>query len=259
MMTQSTPLRILVVEDEPLFAEQLEMALEKLGYQPIGPAATAAEALALCQPSSWPDLALLDINIDGPTDGIALAAQLQASQPLPIIFLTARADDATFAQARPLGPAAYLIKPVTADALQRSIELAVANFVASHAPAAEEPDHQPVFPSNNTGMLVPDVLFVKQDGLLVKVRLTEIQWIQAEAKQCRLQLQGREVLVRQPLRELALLLPSQQFVQIQRSYLVNVNHIDRLDPVRNLVQVGAHVLPLSLTYRDELLRRLQLV
>jgi two-component system response regulator LytT len=99
---------------------------------------------------------------------------------------------------------------------------------------------------------------VKIDGLLTKVLISSIQWVQADGKYCQLALASQLVQVRQPLRELIHLLPPQQFIQIQRSYLVNINHIDRIDPVNNLVLVADQLLPLGLTYRDELLRRLRI-
>lgn len=260
MLPDATSLRILVVEDEALFAAQLIATLERLGYEAVGPAADAETALALCQAGPWPDVVLLDVNLDGPTDGVGLARQLLAVRPLPLIFLTAQADAATFALARTVGPAAYLLKPVAADALQRAIELAVVNFAAAQ-PGATPPDEAPaaVFAQEAAGVLLPDTLFVKEDGLLVKVKLEEIQWVEVDGKQCRLVLAHRNVRVRQSLSDLARRLPASHFVQIQRSYLVNARYIERLDPVRNLVQVGDQLLPLSLTYRDELLRRLQLV
>lgn len=261
--SRSTPLSILVVEDEALFAAQLVATLERLGYQPLGPVADAEAALDLCQAGPWPDMVLLDIHIDGPLDGVGLARELLARRPLPLIFLTSQNDADTFIMAREVGPAAYLLKPVADDALQRAIELAAVNFASQanrSVPDAPDAPDEPaaVFAHEGAGLLLPDSLFVKEDGLLVKVRLADIQWVEADGKQCRLALAGRMVVVRQMLRDLARLLPASEFVQIQRSYLVNARFIERLDPVRNLVQVADQLLPLSLTYRDELLRRLKL-
>lgn len=265
MHPHSSRLRILVVEDEPLFALQLEAALSDLSYHVIGPAADAATALALARAAAPPpDVALLDIQLgrSGP-DGIELAAQLLAERPLPLIFLTSQADAESFERARALGPAAYLIKPAAADALQRAIELAVANFAAAQhpapAPSADDRAEPPLFATAGTGALLPGALFVKEDGLLVKVKLDDISWITAEGKYCRLALShGRTVLVRQPLRDISQHLPPAQFVQIQRSHIINADCIERLDPVRNIVQVAGQLLPLSRAFRDELLERLHL-
>ncbi len=241
------PVRVLVVEDEPLYAEQLEAALQDLGHEPIGPAPDARIALALHRTETI-DLALLDVQLRGPVDGIALAAQLLAHRPVPLLFLTSCADDETFAAARLVGPAAYLIKPVEPAALQRAIMLALSNFQAKIAPVEVGFSQVPAPAS--------DTLFVKENGLLEKIRLSEVQCVEADNKICRLLLAGRSIVVRMPLRELVQHLPPSRFVQIQRSYYVNLDYVARLDPVRGLVQVGEHLLPVGRTYQAELLRRL---
>jgi len=269
MSSANSSLRVLIVEDEPLFADLLEEALLDLSYHVIGPAYDAAGAMALLRSTSPPpDVALLDIHLGerGP-DGIELAARLLAERPLPLIFLTSQTDTESFERARQVGPAAYLVKPADAGALQRAIELAVSNFVAAHpsgsTPAADEDDHGaegPIFTSATTGALLPNALFVKEEGLLVKVNLEEISWIVTEGKTCRLALsKGRIVSVRQPLRDISQHLPAEKFVQIQRSYLINADCIERIDPVRNIVQVSGQLLPIGRAYRDALLERLHLV
>ncbi|WP_201978953.1 LytR/AlgR family response regulator transcription factor [Hymenobacter rubidus] len=243
-------IRVLIVEDEPIYADQLEAYLQDLGCEPIGPAPDARIALSLFRTEAI-DLVLLDVHLRGPVDGIELAAQLRALRPIPLIFLTSQADDAAFARARPLGPAAYLIKPVALDALQRAMALAVDRFAAPAAPANEPAPTPLALPGP-----MPEALFVKENGLLEKIRIGEIQSVEARDKACRLVLAGRVVLVRMPLREVVRHLPPERFVQIQRSYYVNLDHIERLDPVRNLVQVGEQLLPVGETYHDDLLRRL---
>ena len=252
MARSESAIRVLVVEDEPLYAEQLEAALEDLGYEPVGPAADARIALALHRTETV-DLALLDVQLRGRTDGIQLAAQLLAHRPIPLVFLTSHADGPTFNRAQEVGPAAYLTKPVEPDALQRALALAVRNFAATPpTPAAPEP-------AATAPATVPDALFVKENGLLEKIRLSLVQSVAAEDKLCALTLAERTVHVRMPLRELVQHLPADRFVQIQRSYYVNVEHIERLDPVRHLVQVGKQILPVSRLYQEELLRRLRTI
>ncbi|MBF9144104.1 LytR/AlgR family response regulator transcription factor [Hymenobacter properus] len=248
-MADALPLRVLIVEDEPLYADQLELHLHKLGYEPVGPATNARTALALFRAEPV-DLVLLDVQLRGAMDGIELAAELRALRPVPLLFLTSLADEATFARARPLGPAAYLTKPVAADALQRALALAIDHFAAPPAPAEASPE--PPAASRRAS----DALFVKENGLLEKICLGEVRSVEAHDKLCRLVLPDRTVQVRMALRELVHHLPADRFVQIQRSYYVNLDHIRRLDPVRSVLQVGEQLLPVSETFYAELLRRL---
>jgi len=73
MNTKPCP-KVLVVEDEAVIAMEIEMRLGKMGYEIVGPAATGERALALAE-ASRPDLALMDINLVGPQDGVDTAAQ----------------------------------------------------------------------------------------------------------------------------------------------------------------------------------------
>jgi DNA-binding LytR/AlgR family response regulator len=246
-MADALPIRVLIVEDEPLYADQLELHLHKLGYEAVGPAANARTALALFRAEPI-DLVLLDVQLRGAMDGIELAAALLALRPVPILFLTSLADDATFARARPLGPAAYLTKPVAADALQRAMALAVDSFGAPLTP--------PEVPATAASLSSANALFIKENGLLEKICLSEIRSVEANDKMCRLVLADRTVQVRMALRELVHHLPADRFVQIQRSYFVNLDHIRRLDPLHSVLQVGEQLLPVSETYYAELLRRL---
>lgn len=223
-----------------------------MGYETVGPASSAQIALALYRTESI-DLVLLDIGLRGPTNGLQLAELLMADHLVPLIFLTSFADDQTFQQAQKVGPAAFLTKPLDEEALRRAITLAVRNFSALTWPS------QPTAPPAAPAVISPEAVFVKENGMLEKVLLRDIYSVAADNKTCSLHLAGRSVQVRMPLRQLASLLPAERFIQIQRSYFVNVEHIERLDPTRHLVQVGKQVLPVGRLYLLELITRLRTI
>ncbi|MFD2717717.1 LytR/AlgR family response regulator transcription factor [Hymenobacter monticola] len=266
-MQASTPVRLLLAENQPLAARLLSVLVRGLGYEAVGPVATADEAADLFRESLPPvDMALLDIGLDGDRDGIALAHELRAVRPLPIIFLTSMADEATFGRAKLARPAAFLLKPYDAAALQHALELALLNHAAGQAaplPAAlaggtdgpDEPLNLPWSPE----VLLSDCIFLRDRGRLVKVCLAEIQYVETGDGYCTLVTAAGRYLSRQPLRELALELPAQQFVQIQRGYLVNVACIESFNEGQTMVTVAGAELPLSRSYRDALLHRLRLV
>jgi AmiR/NasT family two-component response regulator len=119
-----SPPRILVVEDERIVAADLQRMLTDLGYDAADCAASGADAMLRAQQRP-PDVALMDIRLQGPLDGIETGARLQAQFGASIIYLTAHADDATIERARRSEPAGYLLKPATAAALKAAIELAL--------------------------------------------------------------------------------------------------------------------------------------
>src|ERR1700744_6163946 len=94
---------ILLVENDRVVARDLANQLRQFGYKVTGVVATAADALQSVAVSP-PDLALLDIRLDGDTDGITLAEQMRDRWRIPVVFLTAYANDETLNRARMTEP-----------------------------------------------------------------------------------------------------------------------------------------------------------
>lgn len=123
--TVNAPSRsVLLVEDEAITARVIQKTLGGLGYSPCGVAASADEALARAG-EHRPDIALVDIRIHGPIDGIDTAELLRRRFGIPVIYLTAHTDEATVARAARTRPHGYLVKPVKPNALRSAIEVAL--------------------------------------------------------------------------------------------------------------------------------------
>jgi len=116
--------RILIVEDENIVALDIEMRLTSLGYQVVETAATGEVAIRHAL-ELQPDLILMDINLRGEMDGVDTAHEIQKHQNIPIVFLTAYADDATFQHAVTSKPFGYVLKPFDERELQMNIEVAL--------------------------------------------------------------------------------------------------------------------------------------
>jgi DNA-binding NarL/FixJ family response regulator len=116
--------KIVLVEDEWIIAAAIKSELQMSGYEVIGPATSAEQALRTIE-RSRPDLVLMDIRINGPVDGIETANQIPKSFQIPVIFMTAHGDKSSRDRARAAGAAAYLIKPVARTTLLSAIETAV--------------------------------------------------------------------------------------------------------------------------------------
>ncbi|MFS2011987.1 response regulator [Azospirillum sp. CT11-132] len=112
--------KILVVEDEALVALGIETVLLSQGHEVVGIAATAERALHLAGQHTT-DMALMDINIRGPMNGIETAVRLKELYGIPIVFITAQTDTATRTQAMSVQPVGYLTKPYTAAELTRVV------------------------------------------------------------------------------------------------------------------------------------------
>jgi DNA-binding NtrC family response regulator len=110
--------KILIVEDERILAVSLRMDLNELGYQEISIVTNCDDAMKLVK-SEKPDLALLDINIQGDKTGIDTALLLAQNYEIPVIFVTGETDIETRTKAE-ICPnyKGYLTKPVKMDLLQ---------------------------------------------------------------------------------------------------------------------------------------------
>jgi len=116
--------RIMIVEDEGIIAEDLQMNLEEMGYEVVHVAATGEAAVDYAK-RLRPDLILMDVFLQGAIDGIEAAARIRKTLDIPIIYMTAFADDRMFERAKNTGPFAYMIKPIRERELYTNIEMAL--------------------------------------------------------------------------------------------------------------------------------------
>ncbi|WP_221031684.1 ATP-binding response regulator [Actomonas aquatica] len=119
----NAPIRILVVEDEAILAEDLRESLERQSYKVIETVDNAEDARRVVQESK-PDLIMMDIHLAGSEDGISTAASIRQLHDIPIIFLTAHSDQATLDRAKRTSPYGYLVKPFEDQELRAAIETA---------------------------------------------------------------------------------------------------------------------------------------
>ncbi len=121
---------ILIVEDENIFAMNLERKLERLGYSISGVACSADSAVQLAN-EKQPQLVLMDIALKGGQDGIDAAHKIQ-SLDIPVVFLSALSDDGTINRAKETDPFGYLVKPLEERSLRITIEIALYKHRVEH-------------------------------------------------------------------------------------------------------------------------------
>jgi len=243
-------IRILIVEDELIIAEDIRMELEGLGYEVIGITTNYDEALDVFN-RHHPDVMLIDILITGEKDGIDLARAIRKQEDIPLIFLTSHADKGTVERAKQVKPDAYLVKPFERADLFTAIEIAFFNYV--NKKPVERYD-EIVEEKNN--FILKDSIFIKKDYLLIKVRFEEIRWLKAEGNYIELHCPDKKHLVRSSMREFLTKLPPNIFVQTHKSYAVNLNHIDSID--HSTVYIGKEEIPIGRTFLDQLKRVLNI-
>ena len=115
---------ILIVEDENIIALDIKRSLLNLGYDVVGTAASGEDAIIKAE-QSRPDLVLIDIMLKGEMDGIEAAEEMRMRFDIPLVFLTAYANDTVLERAKVIQPFGYILKPFRENELHTNIEIAL--------------------------------------------------------------------------------------------------------------------------------------
>ncbi|BAQ64334.1 EAL domain-containing protein [Geminocystis sp. NIES-3709] len=120
-------IKVFIVEDEIIAIQSIIVDLKKLGYQVVGECSDGDKALDKIIDAN-PDLVLMDIKIKGEKDGIKLAEELNKFYSIPVVYLTAYADENTLSRATKTSPYGYIIKPYKTQDLAITITLALSRY-----------------------------------------------------------------------------------------------------------------------------------
>jgi PAS domain S-box-containing protein len=116
--------RVLIVEDEALITEEIQGRLQHLGHQVVGIVDNGLKAIEMAK-QTRPDLVLMDIRIKGQMDGIETASRIYQELQIPIVYLTAHADQATLERAKATAQFGYVVKPFQERELMMAVDIAV--------------------------------------------------------------------------------------------------------------------------------------
>lgn len=236
-------LKVLIVEDEVITANDIKETLEKAGHQVTAMTRNCKEAMAAVK-RQLPDLALIDIQLaKSPVDGIATAKELLSYHFMPIIYLTANSESETMQRAKETLPAAYLLKPFRQQELVVQVELAYANRKTSLTVAESDTLYLPI----NKGyekLIKSEVLYLAADGAYVKVYLLNEELPR---------------LFSMNLGHLSPYFSSTHFYKLSRSVLVNLDYVERLERSQLWMRSQPQPLQIPDANRAELMRKLTVV
>jgi len=241
--------KILVVEDEMIIAAKISLQLTNLGYEVDGILPRGEEAIMHVKENNV-DIILLDINLRGKMDGIETAQQIKKFCNIPIIYLTANGDEATFNRAKTTKPAGFISKPFKQLDLQRAIELTICRMA--------EKDTGPLVPINLNEVqhfILSDRIFVRCKEKMIKIMISDIMYIEADRNYTRIFTRHKEHLLSVTLKTIEEKLSKDIFVRIHRSYIININQIEEV--AESHVIIGRHPIPLSAGLKENLLQRIQ--
>jgi two-component system, LytTR family, response regulator len=225
-------MKCLIADDDPLVCETLESFVEKLGGAElclkVGDGVTA---LQLTQNERF-DVIFLDLQMPG-LDGVTLLKSLPRN--LPVIVVSA--DPSFGAESYEFGVVDYLVKPLSFPRFAQAMQKVRARGEAE-------------------GRRDGDAVFIKDGARIIKIDLPKLLFVKAEANYVDFVMEKGNIMALISMKRLEELLPD-DFVRVHRSYIVNLRRISRIEDGQ--VHVDAQKLPLGESYRDEVLRRLNVL
>ncbi|QSE97055.1 LytR/AlgR family response regulator transcription factor [Fulvivirga lutea] len=208
-------IRVLIVEDEFIIAEDLRDILEEQGHEVVGLAGNFNNGIQLIE-AELPDIVLLDIRIKGEKDGIDLAKEIRLKYKVPFIFISSYSDSVTVKRASEVNPYGYLVKPFEPEDVKVAIEIALSNF-ANEGPRNE--------------FVLNDSLFVKYNNLSVKVPIQDIYYVKAEGNYSIIQLQEKNYTLRSTLKDIGEKLPAKDFFRSHKSFIINLKKVTAINSI----------------------------
>lgn len=250
-------LKILIVEDDLLLAEELQEQLLEFGYTITDIVANSHDGLRAYR-KRLPDLVLCDIQLNGSEmDGIQLATAFQEMEKVPLIFLTALGDKQTYERSKVAQPSSYLIKPCNPLQLQLAIDLALHNF-------AQKKDADPFQslqfqqPPSCALYSAQDFFFVKEGYRYVRIEVADIAYVEALGSNVKIIAEHSKVVLTANLSSFLQQANHPSLVRVHRSYLINLHKVRSFDSGRVYVsyQDNLKEIPVSKSYREEFQNRL---
>jgi DNA-binding LytR/AlgR family response regulator len=246
---------VLVVEDESIVSKDIQHSLKKLGYNVVGAASTGEQAVALAT-EHMPDIVLMDIMLKGDMNGIEAADAIRRSTNTPVIFLTAYADESTLAKAKLTQPYGYIIKPFKEIDIHTAIEMALYKHKKETEVLKERDLLYALVESKDAAK---DILFVKSNSRLVKLKTSDIYFIEALKDYVVINTLNTRYTVHSTMKDIEAKLPESDFIRVHRSFIVRVDKITAIEQQSLILENDKKIIPIGGSYKDDLSNRLNLV
>ena len=218
-------LKCIITDDEPIARKGLQSYVERIDFLELVGVCEDAIQLNKQLKSQQADLLFLDIEMPYMT-GIELLNSL--SNPPKVIITSAYAEYAI--KGYDLEVSDYLLKPISFERFLKAVNKVYDQLISSQTP------------------VVQDYLFVKTSLKLEKIRFNDMRFIEGVENYVAIYTSDGKIITHTTLRTILQKLPPERFVQVHKSYLVNIDKIDSIEG--NLLGIGKSKIPLSRTYKE---------
>jgi len=229
-------IKVLIVEDEVLVAEDIAADLEDYGFEITDIAISSKECIESIN-KNIPHIVLMDINIKGDTDGIETAALINKGNNIPVVYLSANTDSESLNRAIKTNPSAFISKPYNKKDLNIAIEIA--------------------FNKHNENLikntpLSKDSFFVKNGDFYTKINTEDINYIEADGSYCNIHTSDKQYTLSSNLNHFHNNHNNPTFVKTHRSYIVNIKKVEAFNT--ESVIINGNPIPISKTHQKEIIK-----
>lgn len=255
MMSKSQPVRVLTVDDEPLGRERLRTLLS---LEPevilVGEATSGDEAVELIR-ALRPELVFLDIQLPGCT-GFTVLERLGSEVPPAVVFVTAHDEFAL--KAFEVHAVDYLLKPFDRARFKTALQRALERLRTTSTDDLTSKLNAVIAQLQPRTQATSDRIPVKAGGKVIFVNIPDIDWIGSADNYVELHVGPQAHLIRETMTAMEQRLPSDRFVRISRTTIINCDRVKELQPLfhgeYSVTLRDGTKLTLSRTYRDQLPR-----
>ncbi len=245
--------KILIVEDEAIVAKDISVCLQKIGYEVMGTFAKGEKALTFLEENK-PDLVIMDIMLAGKISGIDASASIKTKYDIPVVFLTAYADEKTISKAKVTEPYGYVIKPFKEIDLRTSIEMALYKFKKEKEKLAGIETSS----LKRQSSISTEFIYVKSNSKLVKVKNSNILYIEALKDYVIIHTTQEKFTIHSTMKDIEKKLPLESFMRVHRSFILNLKKIKSIDSSIVIIEDSEKKIPIGGSYRESLFKKLNL-
>lgn len=246
---------ILVVEDESIVSKDIQHSLKKLGYTVVGAASAGEKALEIARIEK-PDIVLMDIMLKGEMNGIETAEIIRQEMSIPVVFLTAYADESTLMKAKVTEPYGYIIKPFKEIDLHTSIEMAIYKHGKEQEIIRERDLLYSIVESKEGSV---EFIFVKSNSKLIKLKTADIYYIEALKDYVVIHTADTRYTIHSTMKEIETKMGTADFIRVHRSFIVRLDKIASIEFPNLTLENEKKVIPIGGSYRDDLSNRIKMV
>ncbi len=238
-------MKVFLVEDEWVHAEDIRISIENLGHEWLGYTAEGFDAVNKIN-KLQPDVILLDMMLHGAQSGTAIAAHINKEIKKPFIYITSVIDDAVIEQGLHTNPVAYLTKPVNEGDLKAALIKAKTFTVAADA-----------YDVNDT----PGQLLIRIGKNLKPLNKSSITFIETgEKNYCKIHAaENTHYTVKKSLTAMMEMLDIKFFYRVHKEYIINLTVVVKIDEAEQLVYIDKQAIPIGSNFKQGLLQHFNIL